>query len=146
MFTLTPYVRRHRDVPYYDPFREFENLERAFFGGNAVSDIRTDIKDNGNAFVLEADLPGMKKEDIAIDIDGDMLSISAKRHSEYEEKDKQGNFLRCERSYGSYSRSFDISGIKKDDIKASYEDGVLKVELPKEEEKPVPGARRLAIE
>ena len=90
-----------------------------------------------------ADLPGMKKEDIAIDIDGDNLTIKAERKNEHEEKDK--SYVRCERSYGSYARSFDISGVKAEGIKASYNDGVLSLTLPKKDVE-VSGSRRLAIE
>ena len=93
---------------------------------------------------LTADLPGFSKDDIKIDINDNTLTLSAERHSEYEEKEKKGKYIRVERSYGSYSRSFDLTGIKSDDITASYENGVLTLELPKEEEvKPV--SRRLEI-
>ena len=79
----------------------------------------------------------------AIDIDGDNLTIKAERRNEHEEKDK--SYVRCERSYGSYARSFDISGIKAEDIKASYNDGVLSLTMPKKDVE-VSGSRRLAIE
>ena len=71
--------------------------------------------------------------------------LSAERHSNYEDKDKKGNYLRCERSYGSYARSFDISGIDAAGIKAAYADGVLRVTLPKQKEVPA-SSRRLEIE
>ena len=73
------------------------------------------------------------------------LTIRAERHSEAEEKDKKGNYIRCERSYGSFSRSFDLTGINADQIKASYADGVLKLNLPKLEAQK-PEVRRLEIE
>ena len=94
--------------------------------------------------MLEADLPGMKKEDIHIDIDGDRLSISAERSAVKEEKDENGGYVRCERSYGSFSRSFDISGIRGEDISAAYADGVLTLTLPKQA-RTVPASRRLEI-
>ena len=68
-----------------------------------------------------------------MDIDSDRLVINAERHSNYEKKDSKGNFLRCERSYGTYSRSFSLEGIDADNISASYEDGVLKLSLPKQQ-------------
>ena len=92
-----------------------------------------------------ADLPGFQKDDIKIDLDDNCLTISAERHSEYEEKDKKGNFVRCERSFGSYSRSFGVEGIQTDSIKASYSDGVLKLVLPKTAPV-VSSTRRLEIE
>lgn len=144
MFNMTPYARKHQ-MENYNPFRDFEEMERNFWGDNALAAFKTDIKDNGTAYELAADLPGFKKEDIKLDIEDNTLTISAERHSEYEEKDKQGQYVKCERSYGSYSRSFDVSQIKQDEIKANYTDGVLKLTLPKQEEAR-PSARRLAIE
>jgi len=143
MFEMMPFNRSH-GVDLYHPFRDLEELERSLFANNGVNAFRTDIRDTGDAYVLEADLPGMKKEDIHIDIDGDRLSISAERNAVKEEKDENGGYIRCERSYGSFSRSFDISGIRAEEISAAYEDGVLKLTLPKQS-KTVPASRRLEI-
>ena len=113
-------------------FRELENWEKSFFG-DMSSGFNTDIKDKGDHYELEADLPGMKKEDIAVDIDGDYLTISAQRNTETEEKDDKNSYVRRERSYGSFSRSFNISNIKSEEISGSYENGVLKLTLAQEE-------------
>ena len=88
--------------------------------------------------------PGFKKDEIHIDLDGDTMTISAERHSEHEEKDKSGNYMRCERSYGSYQRSFDISAVNADAMTAEYTDGVLKLTMPKKE-MTVSSAKRLEI-
>ena len=93
-------------------------------------EFKTDIQDKGDHYLLEADLPGVKKEDIQVDIDSNYLTISAARQTEKDEKDKAGNYVRRERSYGTYSRSFDISGIDCANIKAGYKDGVLTLTLP----------------
>ena len=141
---LVPYVRRNLSA--FDPFRELDELERAFFGrdNSKSSQFSTDIRDNGSEFLLEADLPGVKKEDIKLDLSDNILTISAERHSEYEEKDKKGSYVRVERSYGSYQRSFDTTGIDVDKIDAEFKDGVLKLTMPKlVEQKPEP--RRLEI-
>ena len=154
MFELRPFEHRpSRAMRPYDPFREMEDLERAFFGGRpfgarefgGLAEFKTDIQDKGESYLLEADLPGFKKEDIHIDLDGETMTISAERHSEHEEKDKEGNYLRCERSYGSYQRSFDISGIEESALKAEYVDGVLKLTLPKKQQT-VSSARRIEIQ
>jgi len=151
MFELMPFDRRSSRLNAYDPFRELDNLERAFFDDRSgrslanLGEFRTDIQDKGESYLLEADLPGFNKEDIHIDLDGDTMTIRAERHSEHEEKDKQGNYLRCERSYGSYQRSFDISGIDESGMKAEYTDGVLKLTMPKKSQT-VSGARRLEIQ
>ena len=143
MYEMMPFTRSH-GVDLYRPFRDLEELERSLFANSSAAAFKTDIRDTGDAYVLEADLPGMKKEDIHIDIDGDRLSISAERSAVKEEKDENGGYVRCERSYGSFSRSFDISGIRGEDISAAYADGVLTLTLPKQA-RTVPASRRLEI-
>ena len=126
MFELRPFERRNNHIAAYDPW---DQMERAFFGdgswGRGLSEFKTDIQDKGDSYLLEADLPGFKKEDIHVDVDGDTMTIRA----EHEEKDK--SYVRCERSYGSYQRAFDISGVEVADISAQYNDGVLKLNMPK---------------
>lgn len=135
----------------YDPFREMDNFARTFWDTpflttkNDFTGFSTDITDEGDAYQLTADLPGFEKDDIKIDISDNTLTLSAERHSEHEDQDKKGKYIRCERSYGSYMRSFDLSGINTDDIRAKYENGVLKITLPKEEQ-PAPVNRRLEIQ
>ena len=105
---LVPYSRKNHSV--YNPFQDFDDLEKAFFSDRSLGELKTDIKDLGESYALEADLPGFKKEDIHVDVKDNTLSITAERHSEFEQKEKKNSFLRCERSFGSYSRSFDVSG------------------------------------
>ena len=144
MFELTPYERRYQRA-LFNPFRDMENFEKNFWGDMAATDFKTDIKDNGKEYVLEAELPGFKKEDISIDIDKDCLTISAEHKSEENEDDKDKGFIRRERYYGSYSRSFNIKGIDADAISASYNDGVLTLTMP-EKTPEIPAARRLEIQ
>ena len=115
----------------YNPFNELENWNRAFFGDTSLAEFKTDIRDAGDSFLLEADLPGFKKEDINLSLNGDALTIKAVHHSDYEDTNKKGAYIRCERSYGSYARSFDVSGVDTTGIRAAYHDGVLTVTLPK---------------
>ena len=144
MFELIPFDRRGRNVSVYDPFRAFEDLERSFFGSSsaAVSAFRTDVTDIGDAYKLEAELPGFRKEDIQLDVENDCLTISAER--KLENDDKHHNFVKRERYYGSFSRSFDVSGINVDGIEAAYTDGVLTLTMPKKVET-VPASRKLEI-
>ncbi len=85
MFELRPFERRNNHVAAYDPW---DQMERAFFGdgswGRGLSEFKTDIQDKGDSYLLEADLPGFKKEDIHVDVDGDTMTIRAERHSEHE--------------------------------------------------------------
>ncbi|MGM9618970.1 MAG: Hsp20/alpha crystallin family protein [Oscillospiraceae bacterium] len=144
---LTPFNRKY-ELSSYDPFRVFDDMEKNFWGDHAttsLSTFKTDIREEGDNYVLEADLPGFKKEDIKIDLEDGYMTISAERHSSYEEKDKKGNYVRCERSYGSFARSFDTSGIDVEGMTASFNDGVLTLTMPKLVE-PAPVARRLEIQ
>ncbi|MBR4769468.1 MAG: Hsp20/alpha crystallin family protein [Clostridia bacterium] len=144
MFGLTPY-RKNQNGVTYDPFREMRDVERRLFGdpfdgfftGRELATFRTDVRDQGDKYLVECDLPGFAKEDIHLDIEGDTLTIKAERHSEYEDKEKQEGYLRCERTYGEYSRSFDVSEIERDGIKAKLDNGVLTLTLPKKQTKPV---------
>ena len=143
MFELIPFDRTIRHMTNFDPFRELDNMERSFFGnGSVVSAFRTDVSDTGDAFKLEAELPGFSKDDIKIDIENDCLTISAER--KFDDEDKKKNFVKRERFYGSYSRSFDVTGIDTGAIEASYNDGVLTLTMPKKKAE-VPASRRLEI-
>ncbi len=143
MLELIPFISNNR-VSNYDPFKDMENFEKHFFGTDRISSFKTDIKDNGNEYLLEADLPGFKKEDIDVNLENNYLTIKAERKVENEEKDKKGRYIRCERSYGSFVRSFDVSDVDTDKITASYEDGVLKLNMPKKENA-LPTAKKLEI-
>lgn len=148
MFEIIPLTHSRS---FWSPFREMDNLARAFFNEPFFSEkaevrpFRTDIRKTDEGFVLDADLPGFEKKDIAIDLKDDVLTIKAQRHSEVEDSDKKENYIRIERSYGSYERSFDVSGIDTDKIKAKYENGVLSLTLP-EKEPVIPETKTLEIE
>lgn len=126
MFGMIPFERHDDNL-----FNVFDNFERGFFGNNSISAFRTDIRDEGDKFVLEAELPGFQKEDIHLGLKDGILTISASHNETNDEKDKKGNYIRRERRYGSFTRSFDVSGIQEDQISAAYKDGVLELDLPK---------------
>ena len=152
MFGLTS-RNNNQGIRTYNPFHEMEELERAFFsnpfgsfwGNTSLAEFKTDVTDEGDHYLLEADLPGFEKKDITLDIQGNTLTVHAERHSRVEEKDQKDKVIRMERSYGSYTRSFDVSGVDADQIKAKYTDGVLSLTLPKLE-RSLPQGRRLEIE
>lgn len=133
----------------YDPFAEvFPELFRGFMQpikgeqGQSV-DIRVDVKESPKEYTVKADIPGVKKEDIKVEIDGPMVSISAevKRESEQKEGEK---VLRSERYYGAVSRSFSLANeIDEKAAAAKYDNGVLTLTLPKRES--ASGARRVAV-
>ena len=142
MFGMIPFERS--DDNFFDLF---DNFERKFFGNSntAIPDFRTDIRDAGDRFVLEAELPGFNKEDIKLDVKDGILTISAQHTENKDEKDDKGSYIRRERRYGSFTRSFDITGVDDEHITASYNNGVLELNLPKAVPV-VPEAKRIAIE
>ena len=144
MFELIPVERQLRRMANFDPFHDFDDMERSFFGNAsaAVNSFRTDVLDTGDAYRIDAELPGFKKEDISLDVENDVLTIACER--KYDETENKKNFVRRERFYGSFSRSFDVSGIDVDKIDAAYSDGVLTVTMPKKAEI-VPPTRKLEI-
>ena len=140
MFRLIPYERT-------SPFRELENFERAFFGrpfeSYSMTAFGTDIRDAGDKYLLEADLPGFDKDAIKLSLEGDILTISAERSCD--KKDDNKAYIRSERSYGKFTRSFDVSEIDTDHIKAKFENGVLTLDMPKKQEE-IPANRTIEIE
>lgn len=141
MFELMPFG--YRRVSAYNPFRDFEEMSRSFWDNNNVSAFRTDITEKDGKYILEADLPGFKKEDISVDIDKECLTITAEHKSE-EKEENADSYIRRERYYGSYTRSFNVKGIDTEAITAAYNDGVLTLTMPKKEPE-IPAARRLEI-
>lgn len=129
----------------YNPFRDFEDINNTFFGDNGLAEFKTDIRDNGDSYLMECDLPGFKKEDISLSLSGTTLTIKAERHSDFENQEQKSGYLRCERSYGSFTRSFDVTGVDTAHIHASYTDGVLRVTIPKFV-KPQPETKAISIE
>ena len=127
-----------------DPFNSMDNFSNDFFKKGMIG-FGTDVTDEGDSYQLKADLPGFNKEDISIDVNNDVLTVSAERHSEAEDKSKHGKFIRQERTYGSYQRTFDLSDVKADEISASYENGVLTLNLPKKVEE-APKSRKIEIQ
>lgn len=131
MFELTPFERRTNSL-----LNLFDSMERDMFGSleSSVAAIRTDISEDDDKYLIEAELPGFKKEDIHIDVENNMLTISAEHKEESEDKKK--GYIRKERRYGSFKRSFDLSGVDASNIDASYNDGILTLALPKLVKKP----------
>lgn len=112
------------------PENTLEGLKGFVGGWNPV----VDIYETENETIIKADLPGMKKEDIQINIEGNVLSVSGERKTEDEVKKE--NYYRRERSYGMFKREFTLpSTVDHEKIKADFKDGVLKIEIPKPEEK-----------
>ncbi len=110
--------------------------------------MKTDIRENETGYSLAVELPGYKKEDMKLELKDGYLTIKAESKIDNEEKDDKGNLIRSERYYGKSSRSFYVGeAVTQEDIKAKYEDGILKINVPKKELKPaVEEAKYIAIE
>ncbi len=141
MFDLMPFG--HRD----NWIRSLESMEKDFWNGfgGALGAFRTDVLDQKDQYVVEAELPGFEKKDISIDVKDGYLTVHAAHKEESEQKD-EGQYLRRERRYGSFTRSFDLSGIDESKIKAAYENGLLTLNLPKKEAAPQQPTRRIELE
>lgn len=121
---------------FFDDFaRPVRNAVR--YSTPTTSVMRTDVKETETGYELDIDLPGYKKEDVKAELKDGYLTISAATDSSNDEKDKDGKYIRRERYYGTCSRSFYVGdSIEQTDIKAKFEDGILKVLVPKKEQKP----------
>ena len=121
---------------YEDPFdRMFDDAFKNFWGSNELATfdaLKTDVIDQGDSYLLQAELPGFDKSDINIDLKDNMLTISASHKEENNEEDKN-KYIRRERYYSSYSRSFRVNDVEPGDIDASYNNGILEVKFPKKD-------------
>ena len=103
--------------------------------GDEMSKMRCDIYEKDGIYTMEMDIPGFNREDVKIEVDdNDYLTITAEKNSETNDEDSDKNYVRKERIYGKYQRSFYVGDIDKDKIDAKFENGILKITMPKKEE------------
>jgi len=123
--------RRHNDFDLIeDMFRD------PFFTNEESKIMKTDIKEKKDKYIIDIDLPGYEKENIKMSIEDGYLTVNASTNTEKEDKE-EGKFVRKERYMGSCSRSFYVGDqITQEDIKAKFEDGILKIDVPKKDAKP----------
>lgn len=142
MYTMMPFGRRNDSL-----VNLFDQMERSLWRDNssAVFSFPTDIKEEENQFVLTAELPGFRKEEIQLHLDNSVLTIHAQHQQAETEKNEKEHYICRERHDGSYQRSFTVTGIQENAIAASYENGVLKLILPKDIPV-VPAARQINIQ
>lgn len=129
----------------FDDFFDFPTMPRQ---QQAISVMKTDVREHENGYELDVDLPGIKKENVKVKLEDGYLTISASTAQNNDEKDKKGNYIRRERFSGSYSRSFYVGEeVKETDIKAKFDNGVLQLSIPKPEVLPKqPESKYIAIE
>ena len=125
----------------------FPEVDKALYGKHANNVMKTDVKETDTGYEVDIDLPGFKKGEINAQLDNGYLTISAAKGLDKDEKDKKGKYIRMERYAGAMSRSFYVGeGVTQEDIKAKYEDGILRLSVPKKEAKAVENKKYIAIE
>ena len=112
----------------------FPDIDKALYGKHAKNEMKTDVRETEDGYELDIDLPGFKKDEVTAQLDNGYLTIQASKGLDKEQKDKKGKYIRKERYAGSMSRSFYVGdAITEEDVHAKYEDGILKLFVPKKE-------------
>lgn len=125
---------RHNDM--FDMFNNMEHWFNNWGPDFPAANMKTDVSESPKAYEVVIDLPAMDKKDISITYDHDILTVSAHRHSLNHASDKDGNLIMNERSYGRFSRQYRLPDVDREQISAKYEDGTLKINLPKAHDLP----------
>lgn len=131
----------------FPSFGQVEDVNRKLYGKHAQGLMRTDVHETDNMYELDIDIPGFKKDEIAISLENGYLVIGAAKSFNEEEKDEKHKLIRQERFSGALQRSFYVGdNIDENDVKARFEDGVLKLTFPKDKEPEVPEKKTIMIE
>ena len=130
------------------PFeRDFWGRKNPLYGKNANKIMKTDIREHDGGYELDVDLPGFKKDEINVEFENGYLTISAAKGLDKDEQDKKGKYIRRERYAGAMQRSFYVGDeVTQEDIKARFEDGILRLSIPKKDAQAVETKKTIAIE
>ena len=135
------------DDDWFDFVRDFWGRKNPLYGKNAKNIMKTDIREHDTGYELDVDLPGFKKDEINIELENGYLTISAAKGLDKDEQDKKGKYIRKERYAGAMQRSFYVGdAVTEEDVKAKFEDGILKLSIPKKDAKEVETKKTIAIE
>ncbi len=121
------------------------NGRNPLYGKHAKNLMKTDVRETEDGYELDVDLPGFKKDEIQVDLKDGYLTIRAAKGLDKDEKDKKGKYIRQERYAGACSRSFYVGDVEPQDISAKYEDGILRLSMPKQAKKELPKNTTIAI-
>ena len=121
------------------------NNRSPLYGKHAKNLMKTDVRETEDTYEVDIDLPGFKKDEINVDLKDGYLTISAAKGLDKDETDKKGKYIRQERYAGACSRSFYVGDVKPEDVSAKYEDGILKLSMPKQAKKELPKQSTIAI-
>ena len=130
------------------PFwKGFNDIDRKLYGRRAAREMLTDVREHDNHYEVIIDLPGFKKDEITIELKDGSLTVTAAKGLNKDEKDKEGTLIRQERYSGMMQRTFYVGeNIRHEEIKAKFENGVLTLEIPKEETPKLPEKKTIMIE
>ena len=129
------------------PMIPMRSIRNPLYGKNAKNLMKTDVRETDNTYELDIDLPGFKKDEVQLDLKDGYLTISAAKGLDKDQEDKKGKYIRQERYAGACSRSFFVGeGIEPRDVSAKFEDGILRVSLPKQVKKELPRNSTITIE
>ena len=133
---------------FADPFglMSANRTDEALYGKHARNMMKTDVRELDGSYELDIDLPGFKKDEISIDLKNGYLTIGATKGLDKDEQDKNGRYIRRERYAGTCSRSFYVGDVQPSEIGAKYEDGILKLSVPKADKRRLPEKTTIAIE
>ena len=135
------------DDDWFDFDRDFWGRKNPLYGKNAKNIMKTDIRAHDEGYELDIDLPGFKKDEINVELENGYLTISAAKGLDKDGQDKKGKYIRKERYAGAMQRSFYVGdAVTEEDIKAKFEDGILKLSIPKKDAKAVETKKTIAIE
>ena len=125
----------------------FPSFDRAFYESNTRNMMKTDVKETDQGYELDIELPGYKKEDVRAQLKDGYLTVQAAKNMNNDEKNEQGEYIRRERYAGTMSRSFYVGdNVTEEDIHAKFEDGILKLSVPKKEAKKVEENKYITIQ
>lgn len=139
---------------FFDDFGGFDRMfdrfghdaNKALYGRKARNMMKTDVRETGDSYELDIDLPGFTKDEVNVKLNDGYLTISASKGLDKDDKDKKGNYIRRERYAGAMQRSFYVGDIKGDDVHAKFENGILSLTVPKADVKKLESHNTIAIE
>lgn len=128
-------------------FKGFGDVDKKLYGKHAAQVMKTDVHEHEDKYEVDIDLPGFKKDEITLNLENGYLTVAAAKGLDKDEKDKAGKLIRQERYAGSMQRNFYVGeNVTEEDVKAKFEDGVLKLTVPKKEAPKVPEKKTIMIE
>ena len=136
-----------KDFPFYDD-KDMKKAERKLYGRRGKNMMKTDVKEKKDSYILEMDLPGFTKDEVKVSLEDGYLTISAAKGLDQDEQEKKsGRYIRRERYAGAMQRSFYVGDeVTQEDIKAKFEDGILRLSIPKKDAQAVETKKTIAIE